>query len=136
MSTAAKASLNEMQSKLSTLWVFMMLLILFRDMHELFRPGLLTEMISGTVGGLEMSEPALLTAGIAVSIMISMVVWTRFLPYRYNRWSNLIIAPLAVLGQMAAGVKDMDDIWFLSLQLITLVAIFVIALRWRSDDEH
>lgn len=52
---------------LSTLWVFVLLTVIFRDIHELFRQGFLEEIMSGEVNGVEMTETTLLIAGIALA---------------------------------------------------------------------
>lgn len=47
------------KAKLSAAWVFVLLNVIFRDLHELFRPGMLAEMTTGTVNGVQMTEQTL-----------------------------------------------------------------------------
>ena len=65
---------------LSALWTFVLLNMLFRDIHELSRPGAIEEFMSATV-----SEATLLASGVALSVFISMVMLCRVLPHRANR---------------------------------------------------
>ena len=56
----------EFKAVLSALWIFFLLNMLFRDIHELFRPGLLEEMMTGIVNGTHITDQALLGASIAL----------------------------------------------------------------------
>ena len=67
------------KATLSAAWIFMLLNVIFRDLHELFRPGMLAEMMTGTVNGIGMTEQTLLLAGIALEIPIGMVILSRVL---------------------------------------------------------
>jgi len=96
MDTNQKLITMDMKAKLSISWIFVLLNVIFRDIHELFRPGLLAEMMTGTVNGVQMTEGILLVAGIVLEIPIAMVLLSRVLPYRINRWANLIAGVIAI----------------------------------------
>ena len=81
---------------LSTLWIFVLLNTLFRDIHELFRSGMLEEMMTGTVNGVQVTEGFLLLGAIVVEIPIAMVLLSRVLKYRVNRWTNFIASILTI----------------------------------------
>lgn len=53
MSLNQKIADLDVRAKLSSLWVFALLNVI-RDIHELFRPGFLEEMMTGTVGDVQM----------------------------------------------------------------------------------
>lgn len=42
-----KLSTLEMKTRLSTLWIFTLLNVIFRDIHEFVRPGFLEELMTG-----------------------------------------------------------------------------------------
>ena len=56
MDANQKIFITDMKAKLSTLWIFVLLNIIFRDIHEFFRPGLLEEMMTGVVNGTQVTE--------------------------------------------------------------------------------
>ena len=85
------ASTNK-KALLSTLWIFVLLNIIFRDLHDFFRAGMIEEIISGT----PVSEQMMLIGGIMVEIPILMVLLSRILPYRINRWANIIIGAVII----------------------------------------
>ena len=73
---------------LSTLWIFVLLNMIFRDIHEFFRLGLLEEMMTGIVNGNQVTEQVMLIGAFMVEIPILMVLLSRILNYRINRWAN------------------------------------------------
>ena len=48
---------------LSTLWIFIILNFFARDIHELGRPGMLEQMMSGTIDGVVITEFLMLLGG-------------------------------------------------------------------------
>lgn len=118
---------------LSTLWIFVLLNILFRDVHELFRPGVLDAMASGVMNGREVTEQVMLAGAIAVELMIVMVILSQILPQSLARWGNLAIAAIAALGQISLGTNDLDDGFFLIMELAGLAGIFYLAITWRKN---
>ncbi len=54
----ATLTMNDLDKrlKLSSLWVFVFLNMIFRDLHELGRPGFLEEVMSGVVGGVQVTD--------------------------------------------------------------------------------
>lgn len=124
----------DMKARLSTLWIFALLNVIFRDIHEFFRPGMLDEVLTGVVNGVIMTEEMLLVAGILLEIPILMVILSRVLTYRWNRWANLIAPVLTVFAVVANGVNDLDDMWFIGVVTITLLVIMWTAWRWRKPQ--
>ncbi len=133
MDTNAKIFMLDTKAKLSTLWIFLLLNVLFRDIHEFFREGLLAEMVTGTVNGVVVTEETLLIAGIVLEIMIVMVVLSRILEYRINRWANIIIGVIAIPLILTSIPRDLDDIFFTSVEILTLLFIIWSAWRWSES---
>ena len=121
-----------MQAKLSTLWIFVLFNSLFRDVHELFRPGVLKQMQSGVVNGTEITESLMLVGGLIVEIPILMVVLSRFLPFKLNKWMNISSAVLMGLVTLQSGAYDLDDIFFKVIVLGALIVIIWQSWRWNE----
>lgn len=134
MEQLQKFNLSEMQSKLSTLWIFFLLNMIFRDIHEFAKPEFVQEAMTGFVNGNQVTEEIMLIGGFMVELLILMVLLSRILPYRYNRWTNIIIPPLAAASLIFNGVNDMDDIFFTVVELITLGVIIWLAYRWPDPQ--
>lgn len=124
-----KINLN---SLLSSLWVFILLNMLFRDMHQFANKGFIQELMT-----VDVSEELLLMAGIILEIPILMVVLSQFLKPKLNKWINLIAVAITVLT-MAAMMEtpDMDDIFFMCMEFTAFVAIAVIAWKLPAADNH
>ena len=118
---------------LSTLWIFVLLNIIFRDIHEFFRLGLLEEMMTGIVNGNQVTEQVMLIGAFMVEIPILMVLLSRILNYRINRWANIIIGAVTIALVIGMGQKDLDDIFFATVEVIALSAIIWLAVKWRRQ---
>lgn len=117
---------------LSTLWLFVILNIFARDFHELGRPGMLQQMMSGVVDGVVVTEGLMLIGGIMFEIPIVMVLLSRILKNRINRLVNLIAAPLYLGVIIMTNLKpDLDNIFFMIIEIIALIAVFGVAWKWN-----
>lgn len=134
MDTNKKLIMMDMKARLSTLWIFVLLNVLFRDIHELFRPGLLGEMMTGVVNGVQVTEETLLFAGIVLEIFIAMVVLSRLLPYRINRWANIIAALIMMVALFANAPQDLDDMWFFAVEVVALGLVIWSAWTWPKQE--
>jgi len=134
MDTNQRLITMDMKAKLSISWIFVLLNVIFRDIHELFRPGLLAEMMIGTVNGVQMTEGILLVAGIVLEIPIAMVLLSRVLPYRINRWANLIAGVIAIPLVIGIGPKDLDDMFFATIEVVSLTLLIWFAWKWPNPE--
>ena len=123
----------DQKALLSTLWIFVLLNMIFRDIHEFFRPGLLGEMMTGIVNGNQVTEQVMLIGAFMVEIPILMVLLSRILNYRINRWANIIIGAVTIALVIGMGQKDLDDIFFATVEVIALSAIIWLAGKWRRQ---
>lgn len=115
---------------LSTLWIFVLLNALFRDVHELFRPGVLEQMIAGNVNGTEITEHVILLGGVLLEVPLAMVVLARLLQPRISRIANLVVAVATVPLLLGGGIRDLDDGFFAAVQVTSLVGLAWLAWRW------
>ncbi len=125
----------EMKAKLSALWIFVLLNIIFRDIHELFRPGMLEEMMTGIVNGNQVSDVVLLAGGIMLQLPIIMVFLSRALRYNVNRWANILasIATIAIVF-INNTTPDLDDMLFGVVEVAALSLIIWYAWKWQSPE--
>ena len=75
---------------LSALWVARMLASLQGDVVRFMGPGILEEMIAGTTD-LPITNELILGMSIVMAVPIFMSFLSLALPYKTNRWANLII---------------------------------------------
>ncbi|MEO1620717.1 MAG: DUF6326 family protein [Cyanobacteria bacterium J06632_3] len=123
---------TETKAKLSALWIVFLLNIIFRDIHEFVEPGFIEEVMTGTLNGNPIQEHMLLLGGIMIEVPIGMIVFSRLLPYRANRWANIIIAAIYILMISLYGSTDLDDTFHLLAEIAALSCVIFLAWRWPS----
>ena len=88
---------------LSTLWIFAVLNYLYADVLGFYKPGMIQEILTGSVEGLTFTPVFLLIGAILMETAIVMVLLSRILKYRWNRITNItagIIHTLAVSASL------------------------------------
>jgi hypothetical protein len=125
----------DMKAKLSTLWIFAALNYLYCDVISLMDPELLPLYLRGNINGLELTPGFLLGAAILIEIPISMVLLSRVLRYRANRWANIAAATIMTAVQSATlfiGVPAPYYLFFSVIEIATTVLIVWFAWNWRE----
>lgn len=124
------------QTLLSTLWIFVLLNMVFRDLHQLGKTGFIEEIISGAVNGITLTDELALIGGLLAEIPILMVLLSRILNDKTNKWTNLTagIITLAVFAT-AAPYADMDDVFHMVIEVVAILWIFRIAWKLPSLSE-
>lgn len=136
-------SSDDLGKTLSLLWLFAILNVVFRDIHELTTASAIQEITSGYVNGNPITEGVLLAAGFAVELLLLAFLLSSLLAPKAARILNLALAPLAIVGIFLAPPNDPDDYFFATVVAGTFLAIFVLAWNWklaahsdRYDREH
>ncbi len=118
--------------KLSFLWLFAILNMLFRDVHELTMAGTIDEILTGHLNGVAMTEDLLVIGAVLVELLLLGFLLSSLLSARAARWFNLILAPIAALGVVAARPSDPDDFIFAAIEIATLCVIWWCARQWKQ----
>lgn len=122
------------QTLLSNLWIFVILNIFARDLHELGRPGMLEQVMSGVVGGVTITEELMLLGGIMIEIFLIMVVLSQVLNHKINRCVNMIVGLIAIVIVVITNLSpDLDNIFFMIIKITALLAIIRTAWRWKIE---
>ncbi|WP_227268841.1 DUF6326 family protein [Roseobacter weihaiensis] len=120
---------------LSVLWIFIILNFFARDIHELIRPGMLEQMMSGTIDGVVVTEVLMLLGWLMIEIPILMTILALLLPHGINRKANIVVGPLTMTMIVTMNLKpDLDNVFFMGIQLIALIAIIGIAWQWQAPE--
>ena len=124
------------QTLLSTLWIFVLLNMVFRDLHQLGKKGFIEEIMTGVVNGIKITDELMLVGGFLAEIPILMVLLSRILNDKANKWANIIagIITLLVFGT-AAPSADMDDVFHMIIEVVAILWIFRIAWKLPSLNE-
>ena len=118
---------------LSTLWIFVLLNLFARDIHELGRPGMLEQMMTGVIDGVEITEGLMLIGGIMIEIPILMVLLSQILPFRISRGANIGAGILTTMIVVSTNLNpDLDNMFFLVIKIAALIGIVWVAWRWKD----
>lgn len=122
------------RTKLSALWLFILLNIIFRDIHQFTVASHLEMLLTGYYNGIEITEELLLLGGFLVQIPIAMVLFSLMFTRRVGR-PVTAIAALATTGTLlSTAPTDMDDTFHLIVELIAIAAILWTAWAWPETE--
>jgi Sec-independent protein secretion pathway component TatC len=99
------ADMKDRKVLLSTLWVVVMFNMAFADILSFIVPGNLEEMMTGSVG-FQFTPGLILIFAILLEIPIAMIILSRVLKYRINRWVNIIASVITILFVIGGGSTD------------------------------
>lgn len=118
--------MQDIRVRLSTLWVFMLLNYLYCDVLGLFDPGLAKNL----------TQEALIAASFLMEIPIAMVLLSRTLKYRPNRWANVIAGAFMALVQVSTlFVGSGPTAYYVFFSVIEIACLlFIVWTAWKWAD--
>ena len=134
MNSNKKTTGMDMKAKLSTLWIFVLFNIIFSEFHKLLQPGFLEELMTGSVGGVQMTQGVLLLGAIVLEIPIIMVLLSRVLKYGVNRWANIIAGAITIAIVIGNVSTDLDNIFFTTMEVGAMLLIIWYAWNWTKPE--
>lgn len=123
--------MEDMKVRLSTLWVFVMFNIIFADIVGFLNPGALETMMN-----LKPSPGLLLVFSALLEIPIAMMVLSRVLPYRANRWVNIVASAVTILWVVGGGNPSANYIFFATIEVACLLLMIWYAWTWTDQKAH
>ena len=124
----------DMKAKLLSLWIFVLFNMIFSEFHRLLQYGFLEELMTGIVGGVQLTQGVLLIGAIALEIPIAMVLLSQVLKYRVNRWANIIAGAIVIAMVMGNVTTDLDNIFFTTIEVVSLLLIVWYAWKWPKQE--
>jgi hypothetical protein len=130
------AQMQDVKVTLSTLWIFALFNYVYADIHSLIDPTTLKELMAGYIGSLHITQGFLLGSAILIETAIAMVLLSRLVEYRANRWANIVIGALhtaAVLLSVFVGgtTPALYYIFFATIEVVCTSLIVWYAWRWK-----
>jgi hypothetical protein len=124
---------GDMPARLSTMWVFVMLNMIFADILSFLDPSFLRDVSTGSVGGVEISQGFLFAVAVVTEVAIAMVVLSRVLRYRLNRWANMIAASVTIAYVILGGSAAPHYLFFATMEVVCCGLIAWFAWRWPDS---
>ena len=135
--------MKERKVILSTLWIFALFNYVYADILTLyFNPVLQKEawklFQSGYVGSVHITQGFVLLGAVLLETSIAMVLLSRILKYRANRWANIIVGVI----QIVANVQSLTGplywnlyyAFFTAIEIACLLFIVWYAWTWRQPE--
>lgn len=121
-----------MKVKLSTLWVFAVLNYVYCDVVTLMNPAYVNGLVAGNAGGIQVTQVFLLAAGILVEIPIAMVLLSRMLKYRANRWANIAAGAVMTVVQAASLFLSTPGLYYVFFSVVEIAAtLAIVGYSWK-----
>ena len=121
--------LLDRKALLSSLWLFAMLTYTYGDVVTLMDPI--------KHGSIELTEGFLLGGSIYMMIPISMVLLSRILKYRANRWASIIagtIMTITLTLTLFVAVPTMYYAFFTAIEIACTSLIVWLAWKWHNPE--
>jgi hypothetical protein len=138
-------STNEITVKLddrkvvfSTLWVFLSLNYIYCDHLAFMEPDFIQNLLSGHIGSIAVTPEFLLSGAVLLEIPFLMVVLSRVLSYRANRWANIIAGAIMCavqVGTLGIGTAP-SPVYLLysAIEIVCNILIVWLAWKWRNPQ--
>ena len=126
-------TMENMKVRLSTFWIFVMFNMVFADIVGFMDPGALEDIMTGNTG-IEITQGLLLVFSILLEIPIAMIVLSRVLGYRINRWANMIAAVITILFVVGGGSTSLSYMFFAAVEVLCMLLIIWYAWTWPNPE--
>ena len=128
--------INNHQIVLSTLWVFVLMNMVYADILGTLKPTYLSDLESI---GQSISGKTVLFFAFLMEIPISMILFSRILSRKKNRIANFIAAPLSILWVIVPSIVMSDSstplsyVFFATIETISMLFILWYSWKWKMD---
>jgi Family of unknown function (DUF6326) len=113
--------------KLSLLWIFVVLLMIYADIVSLMDP---TSPIRERMVGTPMAAGFLMAGAIVMIISIVMVILSWVLNYKVNRWVTIVIGAF-MIQQIIAGGHGLYYVVFETVEIACILLITWFTWKWK-----
>ena len=122
---------------LSALWVARMLTGFVGDVLKFYEPGMVEQISVGEVDGMPLNQGFRLAAAIMFVLPVFMVYLSLTLPYKANRWANIILAILFFGLNLIGELPTYEYAYRTFLVIVEMVFLALIvwyAWKWTKQD--
>jgi hypothetical protein len=128
---------------LSTLWIFAMFNYLYADVYTLFfnpvlQKELMQKMAEGFAGSIPITQGFVVIVAVMIETAIAMVILSRVLKYKANRWANIVSGAfhtLFVAWSLIGDPVSLFYVFFVVIEMACTLLIVWLAIRWKPAKE-
>lgn len=125
--------MNDMGTRISTLWIVVMFNMAFADIVGFIQPGGLQGMAGP--GGVEITQMLLLVFAVVLEIPIAMIFVSRILKPSANRWVNTVAAVITAVFVVGGGSMELPFYAFFAVVEVACMALIVWTVWKRRGSE-
>jgi len=123
----------DIPSRLSMLWVVVVLNIVVADILMFIKPGALQDLWAGQTG-VDVTPGLLLVFAVLLEIPIMMVFLSRILKPVVNRWANTVAVVVTTVFVVAGGSMDLHYVFFAAVEIIGMALIVWSVWTWPGQE--
>ncbi|MEO1391217.1 MAG: DUF6326 family protein [Cyanobacteria bacterium J06634_6] len=134
MKSSKRMTDSERKNLLSTLWIFVLLNMIYADILGMLRPGYVEQLNQLSQ---QLTGSTVLLFAVLMEVAIAMVVLSRILPYRANRRLHFAVVPLTILWVVVPSlISSLGDatppsyVFFATVEVATMLVIFGYVWKW------
>ena len=117
--------------KLALLWIALMFFYLYNDVFSLFQPGIVEDLMTGKMEGIEFTQAFLFGAAVLMAIPIFMIFLSVALPAKTNRRTNIglgIFHAVVLVSTLFVGSGP----WAYYALYMIFEAVFIGLIIWHA----
>lgn len=120
----------DIKVKLSTLWIVVMMNMIFADIFTIT-----VELVNKNTLAVPGDVKVIMSiAAIVTNIPILMIYFSRVLPYKWNRLSNIVAGILTIIYIIGPGDTSVHYLICVGVEVLILLIIMVNAWKWKEQD--
>ena len=122
----------DIKAKLSMLWIFVLFNMIYADIISLMDAG---SPIRRVMEGAPMPPGGLLAGAVLMETSIAMVLLSRLLKRKANRWANIIVGVINIVAVIAGG-QHPYYILFATIEVVCMSLIVWYAWKWTNEEKQ
>ncbi|MHB8706775.1 MAG: DUF6326 family protein [Coriobacteriia bacterium] len=125
--------MQDMGTRVSTLWIVVMLNMAFADIVGFIQPGALAG-VAGP-GGVQITQGLLLVFALLIEVPLAMIFVSRILKRRANRWANTAAAVITAVFVVGGGSMELPFYAFFAAVEVACMVLIVWSVWSRRGAE-
>jgi len=127
---------QETRNRLSAFWIFIMINMAFADIVGFTYPGFMAKLVAGgPIDGVVITPALLMVGALLLEIPTAMIILSRLLQTKINRWFNIIAAVITIIYVTGMSSPTVVYWFFCSLEIFACLVIILLAWKWRNPED-
>ena len=130
MNTNNKIGKMDIKALFSTLWIVVMINVAMADIF-----GFIMDLMAGpSAPEIQAPEAGMLAFAVIMEIPIAMIILSRVLKYKANRWANIIASVITIAFVIAGGSAYLHYYFFAAVEIVCMAVIIWKAWKWTNQE--